>query len=481
MNTGKIVSSFGYKFIERLLVKGLGFVISIILARKLTPDVFGQMAILTVFINISLVIVQSGLNTALIQKKEVTDTDYSTVFFISVSIAAFFVVFLFFVTPFIASYYESKLIIWPLRVYSISLLSGAFNSIQVAKMQKELRFREMLFISLIVTVISGIFGIFAAHLGLGIWALIIYYLTSSVLNCFVTFLFCHWLPKFSFSSESAKTLFSYGWKMLVSAILCSLYADIRSLIIGKKYSTENLAYYNRGQQFPELFANTLDTSVQSVMLPVLSAQQDSVVMMRETLRKSITLSSLLVFPAMVGFCVLAEPIVLLLLTDKWSPSIVYIQIISIAEMTMPLISSELIALKATGRSDIYMKLETVRRALMLAVLLLSVWCFDSVFAVTVGFLVSSIIDVITVSVTMKLVLDYGIVDMIKDIWKIFLAAVLMGMIIYIFLQISINMLLRMVLLVVVGVIVYCSLCRLLKIESFVYVETYIKSYLKGKK
>ena len=470
MEQKKIISSLTYKFIERISVKALGLIISIVLARLLAPNDFGQLAIITVFINLSQTIIQGGFNTALVQSKSIEENDYSTVFYISAFASVLFIIALYFGAPFIADYYESNELVWPLRVYSFTLIFAAFNSIQVAKLQREMKFKSMMFSSLMATVISGMIGILLSYMGFGIWALVMYNFSYIVFSC-VTMLFStKWLPKLIFSIERAKKLFSYGWKMLVSAILCSVYTDIRTLIVGKKFSTEDLAYYNRGQQFPGTVSNTLDSSIQSVMFPAMSSFQDNIEHVKSILRRSMTLGTLVIVPIMMGLAVTSETVIYILLGEKWLPCVFYMQIICLAEASMPLTSSNLVAIKSIGRSDVYMKLEIVRRVVMIFILLISVFCFNSVQAIVVGYLISSWIDYLIIVIPVKKLLKYGFGAQVKDIWKIILASVCMSIAVYTISFFELQIILELIIQIIVGTIAYLLMCWLLKIDSFVYLK-----------
>jgi len=470
MEKKTIISSLAFKFIERFFVKMLGLVISIILARLIAPNDFGQLAILTVFINISQTIIQGGLNTALVQSKSVDELDYSTVFYISASISAVLIVALFFSAPFISSYYGSNDLVWPLRVYAFTLLFGAVNSVQVAKLQREMRFKATMYASLLATILSGIIGVTLAYLGLGIWALVIYNSSYIIFACLTMLFSAKWFPRRLFSFERAKQLFSFGWKMLVSAVLCSIYVDIRTLIVGKTFSTEDLAYYNRGQQFPSTISNTLDLSIQAVMFPALASSQDDTSRVKAMLKRSLSLGAFLIVPLMVGLAVTSEAVVKLLLTDKWLPCVLYMQIICLADASIPLTSSNLVAIKAIGRSDVYMRLEIVRRVAMLAVLLISVFCFHSVEAIVLGYLISSWLDYVIIMIPVKSLLSYGIEEQMKDIGKILFASIGMGIVAYSVSLLELQMLLELFLQVSVGIISYILLCQILKIESFIYLK-----------
>ena len=424
MNKKKIISSLLYKAFERFCVKGLGLVISIFLARLLVPEVFGQVAVMAVFVNLSQVITESGFTTALIQRKEVTDRDYSSVFWVNMALAGCCIAVIQLITPWVCTLY-GEAIGWPLRIYSFILLVNAFNSLQIARLQKQMRFRQMMICTLIATIVSGTIGIAMACIGAGLWALIVYYMSASIVTCAAMMCVEKWYPKFEFSLQRVKLLFAYGWKMLVSALLCSLYGDVRSLIIGKKYSNDDLGYYNRGLQFPQVISNSMDSAIQSVMFPTLASVQEKTEQVKRLLRRATTMGAYIIVPTMFGLAAVAEPVVRLLLTEKWLPCVPYMRWICLGEAAVPILSSNLIAIKATGRSDVYMRLEIIRRIVMLLVLLTSVFAFRTVEAIAIGFGLGYWLDTAIVTVSMKRLMGYGPIQQAQDNWKTLLAASLM--------------------------------------------------------
>ena len=466
MSRGKVFSSLIYKFSERLIVKGLGLIISIILARLLSPTEFGQIALIMVFINLSIVFIDSGLNTALVQDKHTTNEDYSTVFYISFAVASVIIILLWIFAPFFCSYYDDVSIILPLRIYSFSLLISATNSVLVAKMQREMRFKQMMWCNLFACIVSGSIGVAMAYAGYGIWALIAYYFSSSLLQCMSLSVVSKWHPIFTFSIQRAKTLFSFGWKILVSGLLCSIYYDIRALIIGKLYTPADLGYYNRGQQFPDVLSHTLDNAIQSVMFPVMAQQQDNKEAVVATLRKTISMGAFIIMPLMLGLVAIAEPFIKLLLTDKWLPCVIYLQLICIANISVPLTSSNLVAIKSLGRSDIYMKLEIVRRVIMFLILFISVFCFDSVFAIAVGYLLSLWIEYFVIVIAIKQLLNIRLKQQIGVFYKIVLASILMSVIVYLMGNLSVQPWLLLCIQIPTGICIYILLCYILKIDSF---------------
>jgi O-antigen/teichoic acid export membrane protein len=302
--------------------------------------------------------------------------------------------------------------------------------------------------------VSGVVGVFSAYAGFGLWALVIYNGTHIVISSVMMAIVDKWYPRFTFSVLRAKVLFNFGWKMLVSAVLCSLYYDIRSLIIGKKFSTEDLAYYDRGQQFPVIMSNTLDNAIQSVMFPVLARSQDEPEKLRESLKRTIALGMLIVTPVMVGLAVIAEPLIVLLLTDKWITAVPYMQLLCVAEVVLPLSSSNLVTVKAMGKSGTYMKLEMIRRIVMIAILLTAVFAFDSVLAIAISAIVIAWTDAIIIMTPMKKIIGYGVFSQLKDVWKTVLVSIIMGAIVFFVGKLALPTIALLVIQVLVGIVVY---------------------------
>lgn len=478
MERSKIVSSLLFKFAERFSVKGIGLVISILLARLLLPEDFGRLVILNVFINLSLTVIESGLSTALVQSREADDRDYSTVLYISLALAALMVALLHFAAPYIAAYYDSPGIVRPLRVYSLSLFFGAFNSVQTARIQREMRFKQQLRCSLAATLIAGPLGVLLAALGCGIWALVGYYFVQIVSYGIAMLIALRWLPRSRFSAASAKRLYAFGLRMLGSSLLTTLYNDLRSLVIGKKYSTEDLAYYDRGQQFASIISLNIDAALQSVMLPVYSSVQDEPERMRAMVRRSVSLGTLIIFPAMLGLAAVAEPLVRVLLTDKWLPSVVFIQLLCLGEAQVPLTSTNLVALKALGRSDIYMRQELLRRSLMLIVLLVTVFAFRSMEVIACGFVFSAWLDAVVTSLPLCRLLGYGFLEQLRDTWPAALSAAVMCLAVSALNALPLAPALRLLIQLPCGAAVYCGMSLLLKAEGFSYALGMLRKYLK---
>lgn len=480
INKKVVASSMAYSVIISVLLKAVGLVISIILARILSPDDFGIVAIVMAFIDISQTIILGGFKVALIQKKEVDDLDYSTVFIISLVVSILMVLILFFCAPIISKFYNSDLLVKIIQVYSFSLLFVPFSSVLSARLEKRMKFKELMIANIIASVVSGACGIIAAYNGLGVWSIILYYALHTILSCGGMAVVQKWLPKFKFSIEKAKVLFSFGWKMLVASLLTGFYNNIRSIIIGKKYSEADLGYYDRGRQIPYIVATTLESSIQSVMLPTLSSVQDDKARLKYILRKTVKIGILIVLPAMFGLLMVAEPIVKLFLTDKWLPCVPYLQLLCLAWATMPFTSANLVAIKALGKSNTYLKLEIIRRLVMIGILVISLACFNSVMAVAIGFAISMWLDVVIVMIPVKKLIGFGLIDMFKDSWKTILTTLIMAAIIFGLGYIKINYIVLLVIQIFAGIFIYVLLCRLFKNDIYLNIRNEVINFFKNR-
>ena len=474
MERGKIVRSLIYKFTERFAVKLIGFVLGILLARLLSPEIAGQVALLEVFVNLSFTLIDEGINSALVQTKKADERDYMTVFVITLGLALFAIAVLEAAAPAIAGYYRSPEITLPLRVYAFSLLFSSFNSIQVARLQREMRFREMMLCNLAATVIAGGLGVALAYRGAGLWSLVAYHFGQIVLSCLAALLVLRWLPHGRFSKESAKRLGGFGLKMLGASVVSNLYNSLRPLIIGRRFTTADLGYYDRGQKFASTISLNLDTAIRSVMFPVLARSQDDTEQFRAILRRMKQLGCFVVFPVMFGLAAAAEPIVRLLLTEKWMPAVPFLVLLSIGEAQVPLTSSNLVALKSLGRSDLYAKQEVLRRVLMLLVLAVSVLAFDSVIAIAVGFVFSAWLDVWVTSLPLKGLLDYSFFAQVRDTWKSAVSSLLMAAAVWALGRLPLGGIAGLALQIIAGGALYLLINLVLRNESLVYLLSVVK-------
>ena len=479
LNKSKVIDSLFWKLMERGGTQGLQFVVQIVLARLLEPEQYGVISIITVFIAIANVFVQSGFNTALIQKKEVIESDYSSVFYLSLGIAVLLYIGLFLTAPVIATFYSMAQLTPVIRVLSITLIIGTVTSIQNAVISRNMQFRKLFTSSLGATIVSAVVGIAMAYAGFGVWALVAQQLTNQVAITIILWFTVAWRPKLLFSFERVKSLFSFSSKLLVSQLLDTLYNNLRSLIIGKIYAPVVLGYYNRGEQFPSLIVTNVDTSIQSVMLPALSSQQDNRKRMKDMMRRSIVTSSFLVFPMMIGLAVVAKPLVLIILTEKWLPAVPFIQIFSLSYALRPIHTSNLQAINAMGRSDIFLRLEVIKKIMGIIVLAFTVQY--GVYAIAIGAIFTSVVASFINAYPNRALLDYSYQEQLKDIMPSLLLSVLMGAVIYSVQFFDLPVLLSLIIQIFIGASFYFAMAKILRLECFNYLLNTIKEVRSRKK
>lgn len=459
-------SSFVFKLLESFGNQGISFVVSLVLGRLLSPDDYGVLSLLLIFTALAQVFVQSGLNTALIQRTEIDETDRSSVFFLGLGIAALLYAALFAAAPAIERYFRMAGLARYLRVLALILFPGALTSVQNAVIAREMSFRKLMTASLAATVLSGGVGITMALKGLGVWALVGQQLTNQFSLCLLLLILVCWHPHFCFSFRRVRSLFSFGWKLLLSSLMDTGYQHLRSFVIGKKFSSEALGYFNRGKQFPELLMNAVNGSIQSVMLPVLSEQQSDLERMKQTMRRSIMASSFLVLPLMAGLAAVARPLVSLLLTDKWLPCVPFLQICCIDFAFYPIHTANLQAINAMGRSDVFLKLEIIKKGYGIAILCVTVFCFEGVLPIVWGAVVSTVISSFVNAFPNKKLIHYGYWEQIRDILPPIVMSLTMFLAVSALGRLPLGNLPLLLVQVAAGVVLYGGMSLLFKPESF---------------
>lgn len=476
VNKKKVISSLIWKFLERGGVQGVQFVLSIVLARLVSPSDYGMVAILLVFIQIANVFIQSGFNTALIQKKDADELDFSSVFYLSLVVAFLLYFLLFFVSPFIAEYYSQPSLTPLLRVISISLFFGAINSVQSAYVSKTMQFKRFFFSSMGAVLGSGILGILLAFNGYGVWALVFQQLSNIIITCFILWFTVKWRPSLMFSIKRVKSLFSFGWKLLCSALLDTVFRNIYNLIIGRVYSSEQLGVFNRGQQFPQVIATNLDGAIQSVMLPTLSANNDKVDEVKKITRRSISMSAYILMPCMFGLAAIAKPLVEMLLTEKWLPCVPFLQLACISYALYPIHTANLTGINALGRSDVFLKLEILKKILTVINLVITIPL--GISAMAIGQVIQGVISTFINAYPNKKLMNYSYLEQIKDLFPSFGISIIMGMLVWSMNFLSFNIYVLLPMQIIVGFTVYFVLSKLLKLNSYLYLINTIKGVKK---
>lgn len=470
----KVISSLFWKFSERVGAQVVNFIVSIVLARVLQPKDYGLIALITIFITISNVFVQSGFGSALIQKKDADELDFSSVFYFSIFMSCILYIIMFITAPFIADFYSEPQLTAVIRVLSLLLIIAGVNSVQHAYVSKTMQFKRFFFSTLFGTLASAVVGIYLAYKGYGVWALVVQQLFNSIVDTLILWFTVRWRPMLKFSLERLKKLFSFGWKLLISNLLDTVYNQLNSLIIGRKYSSETLAYFNRGKQFPELVINNINGSIQSVLLPALAENQDHQKRVKEMVRRSIVTSSFLIFPIMIGLAATGQTVVTLLLTEKWLPCVPFLQINCLIFALYPIHTANLQAINAMGRSDIFLKLEIIKKVFGLSVLAITVFCFDDVMAIAIGTCIVSVTASFINAYPNKRILDYGYIEQIKDVMPSLVLSLVMGACVLLVGYLKIYVILQLIVQVLVGIFIYLLGAWILKFECLNYLIANIR-------
>lgn len=473
-----VIKSFMWRLLERCGVQGTTLLVSIILARILSPEEYGTVSLVMIFIALANVFVQCGFNTALIQKKDSDDVDFSTIFYISFIITIVLYIILYITAPFISVFYNKELTL-VIRVLALTLFFGSVNSIQIAVLSKRLAFKNLFFSNLGAAVLSGFLGIIFAYLGAGIWALIIQQLSNQFCATLIMWFTVKWRPKLTFSCKRAKRLFSYGWKILLSNLIETLFLDLRSLIIGKIYAAETLAYFDKGKQFPSAIITNINNSIQSVMLPTYSAEQDNRKRIKEMMRKSVIVSSFIIFPAMVGLATVANSFITIILTDKWLECVPFLQIFCFSYIFTPLHTTNMQGIMALGYSNYILKIELLKKSLELIVLFITLKYGP--YAIAVGALIISAISFAINAWPNKKLIDYGFIEQLRDIVPTMIISLVMGGVTYLIGFVHLSLVIVFFLQILGGFFVYLLLAELFKLEAYCYIKETMTSFFKRRR
>ena len=462
----KTIGGFVWRFAERCGAQGVTFIVSLVLARLLTPADYGTVALITVFTTILGVFIDSGLGSALIQKKNADQLDFSSVFCFNMFMCITLYFIMFISAPFIADFYDKPELTAMTRVVSLTLIVSGVKSMQCVYVSKNMLFKKFFYATLGGTIFSAFFGIFLAYKGYGAWAIIGQSLSNNFIDAVILWFTVKWRPQFKFSFNRLKSLFSYGWKLLCSSLLDTGYNQLRSLIIGKVYSSADLGYYNKASNFPSIVINNINTSIDSVLLPSMASVQDSKDSLKGMTRRAMKTSAYVIAPLLMGLAACGKSVINILLTDKWMPSYPFMVIFCITYMFYPVHTANLNAIKAMGRSDLFLKLEIAKKIVGLAAILVTFKI--SVMAMAYSLLVTSVLSQIINSWPNKKLMNYSYLEQLKDILPGILLAAFMGVCVYCVNFLHLSNWLTLLIQVPLGAVIYIGLSALLKLESFTY-------------
>lgn len=471
----KVLSGLIWTFGERITAQGVSFVLSIILARILMPEEYGLIAMVMVFINIANVFTNGGFGEALVQKKDSDETEFSTMFFCTLGVSMVIYIVLFIFAPFISEFYRTPAITWVLRILAFKIIISSLSTIQHAYVQKYMLFRKFFFSTLGGTLFSGIIGIAMAKAGFGVWALVAQYLSNTTIDTIVLLMTVSWRPHLTFSKKSAIELMNFGWKMVLANLVNAIYNELRSIIIGRSYSSADLAYYNKGNQIPSLAITNIDTAIGNVIFPAMSTAE-SPEKLKTIGRRAMKTTSYIIFPIMVGLIVVSRPLITLLLTKKWDSSIIYMQILCIYWMTQPIQTTNWQIIKAMGRSDLCLKLELLKKAI--GIIMVVAAMFISVKAIAISAAVFGVISMIINILPNKKLINYSIIEQMLDIIPALGISIVMGVIVYLCSYMTLPTIVILIIQVIVGVTIYVCLSYILRLDSYMYLIGVVKNRRK---
>lgn len=469
---GKAFSGIIWGGMEKLSLQIFGFVQGIILARLLSPADYGLVAMVGIFVMLSYTFVDAGFGTALIQKKDRTEKDYSTVFLMNLSLSFFISLILFLSAPFIADFYKEQILTKIVRTYSFIIFLSSLVAIQDVRLSIFLEFKKKSIINMVITVVSGVLSIILAFSGYGVWSLIYPQFVMLFVKCLLYWHFQHWIPKLAFSRESFCKLFGFGSKILISSIMATFSGNIYSLVIGKIFSASALGFYGRADGYAALPVKTITGVVDSVTYPVLSKFQDNDAQLIGSFKRMLRISAYVIFPIMIGLVVLAKPLVLILVTEKWLPCVVYLQVLCFARMWWHVHILNLNLLKARGRSDLFLKLEVVKQFTVIFFLIAS--APFGILAICVGSVFSSLVSMCINSYYTGKLLQFGIVKQLKEMLPSILYSLTMGIIVYLSVFFLSSMWLRLLGGICVGMFSYVLLSILTKSQDFNYLLALVR-------
>lgn len=460
---GKTVKGVVWNAINTYSMKGLEFVLAIILARLLSPSDYGLIGMTSIFFAISNVFIDSGLGSALVQKKDRTEDDYCTVFYINLAVSLFFYVVLFAIAPFVADFFEQPLLKGLMRASAITLIINALVSTSSNKLYVAVDFKTTTKVSIISAIISGAIALYCAYSGYGVWTFVIQGLVSATISALLLFYYVRWVPRRKFSKASFHRLFGYGSKILVASLISAIYDNIYNFIIGKNFSSASLGFYTKGNAFANLAGGTTATILQKVAFPIMSDIQDDIPRLLNAYSRYIKMVAFIVFPLLLGLCGVAKPLIYFLITEKWAPCIIILQILCFAFLWDGIIRINLNLLYVTGRSDLVLKLEVIKKSVAFTILIISI--FFGIIGMCVGRVVYALAAFYMNTYYTKKILNYGFGKQVKEILPSFLLSVSMMTIALLISHYIITPIISLMISLFLCPIYYLSFSYLFKISS----------------
>lgn len=477
----KVAGGLFWSYGERIMAQLVSLIVSIILARLLDPDNYGVISIVMVFITICDAIVTGGFGNAIVQKKDADELDVNTMLCCSVAISIFLYIVIFCAAPWIGSFYNMPIVQPILRVLGLRLLISGVNSIQRAWIQKRMLFKRFFISTSFGTIISAIVGISMAYMGKGAWALVGQYMTNSFIDTIVLLVTNDWKPRLKFSWERAEEMLSYGWKVMVTTVIYTLESDLRSLIIGKRFGSADLAYYDQGKKFPNLLVSNINTTISNVMFPVLSENQNDPTRLKQLCRRAVSIGIYLLSPLLIGLIGVADIFVITILSEKWAPCIPFLRILTLVFLVRPFTTTCQQSILSVGRSDVTLKIEIFVNTLAIGILFYSVFIRKSVIGIAIGTLIAELVSMGMFMYYENKIIRYSYKEQLQDLLPSLVLASAMGVIVYIIRFLPIHKGLTLILQVAIGAVFYLMASYVLQFEPYIYLVGMLKEKLNNSK
>ncbi len=478
MNNKKVFSGIGWSFAERISAQLVSLIVSIILARILAPEDYGILAIVNVFVAIGDALVAGGFGIALVQKKNSDDTDFNSICWVSVFVSVLMYAVLFICAPLISDFYVNNDLTLITRVLGIRLVFSAVNSIQQAYIQKKLLFMKSCIIGTFGAIVSGIIGIVLALTGAGVWALIAQNMMSVIISTAMLYFFIEWKPRLQCSMSSIREMWGYGSRVFLATTVDTLKDNIRTLVVGKVFSSADLAYYNQGKRFPQLLVNDIVNSVGKVLLPVFSEQQDDLNKNTDFMRLSIRVSSFILLPLIFGMVGIADNFILLFLTEKWMPCVPYLRILSLVYVTRSVNTILKNALLAIGKSEVNLFHEVVTSVLTVALIILAAFYFRSIPLIAWSYVLISLLGTCIFSYFTVRNFPYKVSEILRDYLPSLTLSGIMCAVVFFVGKIPLATIFVLLLQIIVGIVIYIVGAWLFRMDELVYILQYMKKKIR---
>ncbi len=480
-NSNKLANSMFWSIAERLASQGMGLLVSIILARMILPEEYGIIAAVNIFTSLAISFVSGGFGNALIQKKDADDKDFSSMFIFNALFSLSVFGAIYFSAPFLVRIlnksYDQELLVMVLRILGISVVLASFNSFYRSLLSKKLQFKKLFFITVSGSFFSAIIGILMAYNGFGVWSLVAQNLISYIINSILFVISSKWQPKLYFSFSRFKPMFSYGVKLMISGLLITLYADSASLVIGNRYSSEDLAYYTKGINFPKMLVLNIVTAINTTLFPVMSSIDNSE-KLKQLVRRFNRMSAYIITPLMFGFAAVGPSFIKLLLTEAWLPSVIFLQISCFNYAIQPIAMSSLQYLKASGNATEYLVLDIIRKVIGITLLIVAVVFKKGVIFIALSELLSNFIAIFINMYPGKKHIGYSVYEQIIDVVPKFLLSGIMYIVVYAIGLLNIPPFFMLIVQILIGIFIYIMASKIFGLQEYIQLKKMLLASLE---